>query len=150
MKHVLDAVNDGGPLRAFQDVHNALETEEIGATVLRDRFEKKRQRHRPQWLAAHQGIGINSMMVLVCVGLRAQPRSEVQRSGEGIGRSVTDAWMSGSACWRQSPKCSRVANRPYPEKAWRAGAREDVSLIGQGTRYIEQADGGAAVAAVRR
>ena len=40
MKHVLDAVNDGGPLRAFQDVHNALETEEIGATVLRDRFEK--------------------------------------------------------------------------------------------------------------
>jgi len=64
--------------------------------------------------------------------------------------SVTDAWMSGSACWRQSPKCSRVANRPYPEKAWRAGAREDVSLIGQGTWYIEQADGRAAVAAVRR
>jgi len=43
MKHVLDAVNDSGPLRAFQDVHDALETEEIGTAVLRDGFEKEGQ-----------------------------------------------------------------------------------------------------------
>ena len=36
----MDAVNDRGPLRAFQDVHDALEAEEIGTTVLGDDFKK--------------------------------------------------------------------------------------------------------------
>lgn len=29
MRHVLDAMNDGGPLQDFQDVHDALQTKEM-------------------------------------------------------------------------------------------------------------------------
>jgi hypothetical protein len=95
MKHVLDAVNDGGPFRAFQDVHDALETEEIGTAVLRNSFEKERQRHCPQGLKAHQGIGLNSMMVIVCVRVREKPRSDVQRSGEGIVKAAAQQIAGG-------------------------------------------------------
>ena len=39
---MLDAVNHRWPIGAFDNVHNALETEEIRTAVLGERFEKER------------------------------------------------------------------------------------------------------------
>ena len=45
MKDMLDAMDHRRPIGAFKNVHDALETEDIGAAVLGERFEKERQRH---------------------------------------------------------------------------------------------------------
>ena len=44
MKDMLDTVKHRRPLGAFDNVHNTLETKEIGTAVLGERFEKERQR----------------------------------------------------------------------------------------------------------
>ena len=87
MKHVLHAVDDGGPLRAFQDVHDAFETEELGTAMLCERFEKKRQRHGAQGFAAQESVGLDpimAMMVIVRAGLRPEPRLDIERCAKGI------------------------------------------------------------------
>ncbi len=66
MKDVLNAVDDRGLVRAFQDVHDAFEPEEIGAAMFGNRLEKKRQRHRPDRIPAHDRIGVD-VMTLICV-----------------------------------------------------------------------------------
>ena len=46
MKDVLDAVDDGRPVGAFQNVHDAFEAQQIGAAVLGKRLEEEGQRDR--------------------------------------------------------------------------------------------------------
>jgi hypothetical protein len=42
MKDVLNTVDDRRSVGAFQDVHDALESQEIGAAMLRERLKKER------------------------------------------------------------------------------------------------------------
>ena len=57
MKYVLDAVQDRRPVGTFCDADDALQAQEIGAAMLRERLEKQRERHGPDRLIAHERIG---------------------------------------------------------------------------------------------
>ena len=87
MKDMLDAMDHRRPIGAFKNVHNALETEDIAAAVLGERFEKERQRHGPDRFLAHDRIGLDvgiMASVRVSMGLFRQPRIDVGRLGLGI------------------------------------------------------------------
>src|SRR5258706_7445414 len=87
MKDMLDAVDDRGPVRAFENVHDAFEREKIGAAMLAERLKKQRQRHRPDRIVTHDRIGVDAMTlrgVLMRSGRLSQPRSDSERLGEGI------------------------------------------------------------------
>jgi hypothetical protein len=87
MKDVLDAVDDRRLLGAFQDVHDAFESQEIGAAMLGKRLEKERQRHRPDRLSAQDRIGIDvvpAMRMSMCDGTCSQPRLDIERLSERI------------------------------------------------------------------
>ena len=59
VKDMLDAMDHRRPIGALKNVHDALETEDIAAAVLGERFEKERQRHGVDRFAAHDRIGLD-------------------------------------------------------------------------------------------
>ena len=87
MKDMLDAMDHRRPIGAFKNVHDALETEDIVAAVLGERFEKERQRHSPDRLPAYDRIGLDvGIMARVRVSMRffRQPRIDVSRLGPRV------------------------------------------------------------------
>ena len=87
MKHVLHAVDDRRLVGAFQNVDDALESQEIAAAMLGKRLEKERQRHRPDRLLAQNRIGVDvmsAMRMFVWRGWCSQPRLDIERLGERI------------------------------------------------------------------
>src|SRR5262252_5494342 len=113
MKHVLDTVDDGGPVRAFQDAHDALESQEVCTAVLAKRLEKERQRHRSDRISADDRIGIDVvtlMRVPIRNGLRSQPRLDSDRFGEWI----VDAAVE-KPCWVDLTPLSRQHRRGHIE-----------------------------------
>src|SRR5258708_32792602 len=114
MKDVLDAVDDRGPVGAFENVHDAFEPEKIGAAMLAERLKKQRQRHRPDRIVTHDRIGVDAMTlrgVLMRRGRLSQPRSDIERLGEGIVEAGGGPARRGGV---------RPAMRPY---GWGCGAR---------------------------
>ena len=90
MKDMLDAMDHRRPIGAFKNVHDAFETEDIGAAVLGERFEKERQRHSLDRFAAHDRVGFDVGImagVRVPVGFLRQPRIDVR----GLGRRIIEA-----------------------------------------------------------
>ena len=82
MKDVLDTVNHRRPIGTLDDIHNTLETKEIGTAVLGERFQEERQRRSPNRLLAHERIGLDvGIMASVSVGFFRQPRDNVDRFG---------------------------------------------------------------------
>ena len=94
VKDVLHAVDHGRPVRAFQNVHDAFEAEDVVAAVLGERFEKQRQRRGPDRFLAQDRIGFDlgmdvgflarmrvSKAFLSFSGLLRQPRMDVSRLG---------------------------------------------------------------------
>src|SRR2546427_1090438 len=105
MKDVLDAMDDRWPVGAFENVHNAFESEKIGAAMLAERLKKQRQRHRPDRIVTHDRIGVDAMTlrgVLMRGGRLSQPRSDIERLGEGIVEAAAE-----QACRVDPPPLSR-------------------------------------------
>ena len=65
MKDVLQAVDYGRTLRTFDDINDALQTEQVGAAVLRQGFEKERQRNGLDRRGAHDRVGFDFGIVVV-------------------------------------------------------------------------------------
>ena len=87
MKDVLDAMDARRLIGAFQDVHDAFESQEIGAAMLGKRLEKERQRHRPDRLLAQDRIGIDvmpAMRMSMCDRGCSQPGLDIKRLRERI------------------------------------------------------------------
>src|SRR5215467_2950259 len=87
MKDMLDAVDNRRAVRAFQNVHDAFESQESGSAMFGERLKKQRQRHGPDRLLAHDRVGVDSMMlgpVLVGTSFRTEPRLDVERPDERI------------------------------------------------------------------
>ena len=62
---MLDAVDHCRLIRAFEDVHDAFQAQEIAAAMLGERFKKERQRHGPNGFVAHDRESID--IVAVCM-----------------------------------------------------------------------------------
>ena len=87
MKDMLDAVDHRGPIGALENVHDALETENILAAVLGERFEEKRERDGPDRLFAHDRVSLNVGImprIHTVVGLFREPCMDVHRFGARI------------------------------------------------------------------
>ena len=68
--------DDGRLIGAFQNVHEAFESQEVSAAMLAERLKKQRQRHRPDWFLTHDRVGVDAMTlgrVRVWCGLVSQP-----------------------------------------------------------------------------
>ena len=87
MKDMLDAVDHRWLIGVFKNVHDALESEHVGAAVLGERFEKECQRHSPDRFPAHDRIGFDVGIMAsmrMAMSFFRQPRFDISRLGLGI------------------------------------------------------------------
>ena len=82
---MLDTVDHRWPLRAFCNVNDALEPQEIGATMFGKCFEKERENDSRDGVRTHDCIGLDlGIMVHRPVDMVRQPGINVERLGTRI------------------------------------------------------------------
>ena len=125
MKDVLDAVDHRRPVRAFDDVDDAFEPQEIGTAMRGQRLEQQGQCHRADRRISHNGVGLDVERVRavgMIVRCFAQPRLNIERLGERIVRSGIEQVLRIDPAVVGTQHRGRVELGEAMDELWRRGA----------------------------
>ena len=113
MKHMLDTVNDRGPVRALGNIDDAFEAQEPRTAMLGQRFQEQCQSNGVERLIANDSISLNLRVmprIPVYVGAcgLAEPSLDRKRAGTRIKGHTLQKSRIDAAVMRSHERCRRI------------------------------------------